>query len=127
MSTDFAREQLLDAFDEIGRAAIDATNRLSIAVYGGSALMLASNFRFATADVDIAEVSQPWPEWLSNVVGRIAAHNRWPETWLNDAVTSFLVRSPIRFAISSHSAAFRALPRKSASTYWFRQPSTCWR
>ena len=41
------------AFDEIGRAAVAAGTRLQIAVYGGSALMLASNFRFATEDVDV--------------------------------------------------------------------------
>ena len=50
------REKLLQAFDEIGRAAVAAGTRLQIAVYGGSALMLASNFRFATEDVDIAEL-----------------------------------------------------------------------
>jgi hypothetical protein len=90
MSTAFDREQLLAAFDEIGLAAVSAHTRLDIAVYGGSALMLASNFRFSTEDVDIAEVGQPWPSWLSDVVARIAARNGWGERWLNDAVTPFL-------------------------------------
>jgi len=48
MSAAFGREALLDAFDRIGRAAVLAGTKLQIAVYGGSALMLASNFRFAT-------------------------------------------------------------------------------
>jgi hypothetical protein len=52
--------------------------------------MLASNFRFSTEDVDIAEIGQPWPAWLSEVVTRIAARNGWLEHWLNDAVSSFL-------------------------------------
>jgi hypothetical protein len=90
MATAFDRDELLDAFDEIGRAAIAARTRLEIAVFGGSALMLASNFRFATEDVDIAEISRPWPDWLAAVVARIAARNDWPEDWLNDAVAFHL-------------------------------------
>ena len=93
MAGSFDREALLDALDEVGRAAIEAKARLDIAVYGGSALMLASNFRFSTEDVDIAEVGLPWPDWLGFVVERIAIRNGWADHWLNDAVTSFL--SPV--------------------------------
>jgi hypothetical protein len=90
MGRTFDREALLDAFDRIGRAAAEAGTRLQIAVYGGSALMLASNFRFATEDVDIAEIGQPWPTWLADVVERIAQENDWSATWLNDAVSFHL-------------------------------------
>jgi hypothetical protein len=90
MSAAFGRDALLDAFDQIGRAAVQAGTKLQIAVYGGSALMLASNFRFATEDVDIEEIGRQWPAWLSNVVERIAGENSWSPTWLNDAVTFHL-------------------------------------
>jgi hypothetical protein len=90
MSTAFDREALLDAFDDIGRAAVQAGTKLQIAVYGGSALMLASNFRFATEDVDIADIGQTWPDWLLDVVERIARKNGWSPTWLNDAVSFHL-------------------------------------
>jgi len=90
MSKIFNRDALLDAFDQIGRAAVAAGTRLQIAVYGGSALMLASNFRFATEDVDIAEIGQSWPVWLSDVVERIAQEKDWSATWLNDAVSFHL-------------------------------------
>ena len=89
MASDFDRDQLLAAFDEIGEAAVVVHIRLDIAVFGGSALMLASNFRFSTEDVDIAEIGRPWPDWLSDVAARIATRNGWLEHWLNDAVTSF--------------------------------------
>jgi hypothetical protein len=56
MSAAFDREALLDAFDSIGRAAARAGTKLQIAVYGGSALMLASNFRVAT--------ERPWRKQL---------------------------------------------------------------
>jgi hypothetical protein len=81
---------LLAAFDEIGRAAVAAAARLEIAVYGGSALMLASNFRFATEDVDVSKLQQPWPEWLRDVTGRLARENRWSEDWFNDGVAFHL-------------------------------------
>jgi hypothetical protein len=90
VSAAFDRDALLDAFDQIGRAAALAGTKLQIAVYGGSALMLASNFRYATEDVDIAEIGQQWPAWLSDVVERIANENNWSTTWLNDAVTFHL-------------------------------------
>jgi len=88
--TAFDRDQLLAALNEIGAAAVAAQTRLDIAVFGGSALMLAGNFRFSTEDVDIAEIGRPWPDWLSNVVAGIAKRNSWPEHWLNDAVSTFL-------------------------------------
>jgi len=52
--------------------------------------MLASNFRFATEDLDVAEIEKPWPAWLSQAVADIAARNGWSESWLNDAVTFHL-------------------------------------
>lgn len=90
MTTNLDRNSLLEAFDRIGRAAVAAGTKLQIAVYGGSALMLASNFRFATEDVDIAAIGQSWPSWLTDIVGRIARDNAWSTTWLNDAVTFHL-------------------------------------
>ena len=84
--------RVADALDEIGRAAVAAGARLDIAVFGGSALMLAGNFRFSTEDADIAEIEQPWPTWLSETVERIAERNGWPQYWLNEAVTFHLSR-----------------------------------
>jgi hypothetical protein len=108
MSAAFGRDALLDAFDQIGRAAVLAGTKLQIAVYGGSALMLASNFRFATEDVDIADIGQQWPAWLSETVERIAHQNNWSATWLNDAVTFHL--SPLAQA-DRDLTAFGTFPR----------------
>lgn len=90
MKAVFDREALLDAFDDIGRAAGQAGTKLQIVVYGGSALMLASNFRFATEDVDIADIGQEWPQWLSDAVERVSIKNGWSSAWLNDAVSFHL-------------------------------------
>ena len=90
MSAAFDRDALLDAFDRIGRAAIKAGTKLQIAVYGGSALMLASNFRFATEDVDVSKLERPLPDWLAAVVDEIADENQWRADWFNDGVAFHL-------------------------------------
>jgi hypothetical protein len=90
MSAAFDRDALLDAFDQIGRAAAQAGTKLQIAVYGGSALMLASNFRFATEDVDVSALQHPLPDWLADVVDRIAEKNHWRADWFNDGVAFHL-------------------------------------
>lgn len=90
MSSAFGRDALLDAFDRIGRAAVQAGTRLQIAVYGGSALMLASNFRLATEDVDVSKLQRPLPNWLATVVREIARENHWQENWFNDGVAFHL-------------------------------------
>lgn len=112
MATAFDRDALLDAFDRIGYAAAAAGTRLQIAVYGGSALMLASNFRFATEDVDIADIGHDWPDWLKTVVADIAQDKGWSEDWLNDAVSFHL--SPLARQDKDH-LAFGTFPRRSES------------
>jgi hypothetical protein len=113
MAASFDRAALLDALDEVGRAALAAKARLDIAVFGGSALMLASNFRFGTEDVDIAELGQPWPAWLTNIVREVAQRNGWSEEWLNDGVTFHLsqLAVPARDLVS-----FGTFPRRSEAT-----------
>jgi hypothetical protein len=110
MGATFNREQLLDALNEVGRAAIAADTRLDIAVYGGSALMLASNFRFGTEDVDIAELGAQWPAWLNEIVSSIASRNGWSEDWLNDGVTFHLssVAVPARDLVAFGTFPFRS-------------------
>ena len=90
MSGALDREALLDAFDQIGRAAASAGTKLQIAVYGGSALMLASNFRFSTEDVDVSRLEQPLPHWLAAAIRRIVRENHWQEDWFNDGVAFHL-------------------------------------
>jgi hypothetical protein len=108
VSAAFSREALLDAFDQIGRAAVLAGTKLHIAVYGGSALILASNFRFATEDVDVSELDHPLPDWLAAVVAKIAEENGWQGDWFNDGVASYL--SPLADRALDH-LEFGTFPR----------------
>src|SRR6202790_1720430 len=112
MGAAFGRDALLDAFDQIGRAAALAGTKLQIAVYGGSALMLASNFRFATEDVDVSELEHPLPDWLGAVVHEIARKNRWQDDWLNDAVAFHL--SSLADRAADH-LEFGTFPRDGSS------------
>ncbi|UPK35709.1 hypothetical protein IVB18_48605 [Bradyrhizobium sp. 186] len=108
MSAGFDRDALLDAFDSIGRAAADAGAKLQIAVYGGSALMLASNFRFATEDVDVSKLEHPLPDWLESATTDIAARNGWDLNWFNDQVAFHL--SPLADRAADH-LEFGTFPR----------------
>jgi hypothetical protein len=113
MAASFDRKELLSALDAVGQAAIDANTRLDIAIYGGSALILASNFRYSTEDVDIAEIAPAWPTWLSDIVARISRQNGWSEHWLNDGVTFHLspLANPVRDLV-----AFGTFPRRRERT-----------
>jgi hypothetical protein len=108
MSASFDRDALLAAFDRIGHAAVLAGTKLQIAVYGGSALILASNFRFATEDVDVSELEHPLPDWLAAVVAKIAAENGWQGDWFNDGVAFHL--SPLADRALDH-LEFGTFPR----------------
>ena len=108
MTAAFDRGALLDAFDRIGRAAALAGTKLQIAVYGGSALMLASNFRFATEDVDVSELEHPLPGWLAAVVDEVAKENGWLDDWFNDGVAFHL--SPLADRALDH-LEFGTFPR----------------
>jgi len=68
--------------------------------YGGAAMMLASNFRFATEDADIAAIGMPWPAWLTDAVQTIAVREGRAEDWLNEAVTFHL--SPLADRAADH-------------------------
>jgi hypothetical protein len=108
MAATLNRDAVLDAFDWIARAAVQAGTKLQIAVYGGSALMLASNFRFATEDVDVSELDRPFPDWLARVVHEIAEKNHWPQEWFNDGVAFHL--SPLANRAADH-LEFGTFPR----------------
>lgn len=111
MAKAFDRLSLIAAFDRIGVEAASHGMVLHIAVYGGSALMLASNFRFTSEDVDIAEIVEPKPAWLGAIVETIASDNGWSLDWLNEAVAVHL--SPLASRAQDH-VEFGTFPRESA-------------
>lgn len=101
----FTAEMLGEALAELGQLAHDAGRVIDVAVYGGSCLMLVSNFRVATADVDaVAAVDQGL---LDTAAQTIAARRGWPRDWLNDGVRTYL--SPNVEGFAQHTL-FRTYP-----------------
>jgi len=94
------------ALTELGTLAHAEGKVIDLAVYGGSALMLASNFRVATQDVDaVAESDQSSVNRLAAV---IAQRHGWPADWINDGVRTYL--SPNVDGVSGHHQLLRAYP-----------------
>ncbi len=91
---------------ELGAQARREGKVIDLAVYGGSALMLASNFRVATQDVDaVVEGDQSAVTRLTEDISR---RRGWPPDWLNDGVRAYL--SPNVDGLAQHHALFRAYP-----------------
>ena len=69
-------QDLHDAFMELGARARCEGKVIDLAIYGGSALLLASNFRITTQDVDaVVEGDQgPATRWAEEV----ARTRGWP-------------------------------------------------
>ncbi|QXX76376.1 hypothetical protein [Methylovirgula sp. HY1] len=79
---------LQDGLKELGEAAANAGKIIDLAIYGGSCLMLVSNFRVASEDVDaVAATDQPF---IDKIAKAIAKRKSWPQDWLNDGVKTYL-------------------------------------
>lgn len=106
----FTAEMLGEALAELGQLAHEAGRVIDVAVYGGSCLMLVSNFRVATADVDaVAAVDQGF---LDTAAQTVAARRGWPRDWLNDGVRTYL--SPQVEGFAQHTL-FRTYPSEQTS------------
>jgi hypothetical protein len=102
---DFTKEHLSAALSELGVLARDQGKIIDISVYGGSCLMLVSNFRVSTKDVDAVAASD---QTFIDSAARIVADRRgWPHDWLNDGVRTYL--SPAATG-QRHHAFFRSYP-----------------
>jgi hypothetical protein len=103
-------DALEDAFMEIGLRAREEGKVIDLAVYGGSALMLASNFRISTRDVDAVAVEEQ--DYVERLAAEIGAQRGWPGDWLNDGVRTYL--SPKVHGLTEHHELFRAYPSEQA-------------
>jgi hypothetical protein len=84
----FNRETLEQAFERLGQIAADAGKIIEISVYGGSALVLTTNFRVATQDVDAVFESDR--TFVRRAAEMIAREFEWQTDWINDGVKGFL-------------------------------------
>ena len=103
-------QDLHDAFADLGALARSEGKVIDLAVYGGSALMLASNFRVATQDVDaVVEGDQ---SSVNRLAEKVAQSRGWAADWLNDGVRTYL--SPNVDGLAEHHELLRAYPSEQA-------------
>jgi Nucleotidyl transferase AbiEii toxin, Type IV TA system len=77
------------AFMDLGTLAADEGRVIDMAVYGGSALMLVTNFRAMSDDVDAIANDHDQAD-LERLALEVAARRGWSKTWLNDDVFPYL-------------------------------------
>jgi hypothetical protein len=93
----FTRNDLSAALYELGELAVAAGKVIDIALYGGSCLMLVSNFRLSSEDVDAVALADQ--AFIDEAARLIAARKGWPDSWLSDGVRTYL--SPL---VKGHAA-----------------------
>lgn len=98
----FDRATLHRAFERLGELARAAGRVVEISVYGGSALVLTTDFRVGTQDVDA--VFENDRDFVRHAAGVVADEFGWEPTWINDGVKGFL-------SANDDSAAAKALFR----------------
>lgn len=84
MPTELTREIIEQAFDEMGRLAASRGIVVEIAVYGGSCLVLASDIRNASGDVDA--VFLVGGRAVTEIADQVAARFGLSRDWINEGV-----------------------------------------
>jgi hypothetical protein len=84
MAIELTRDIIERAFDAMGRLAAERGLLIEIAVYGGSCLVLASDIRTASGDVDAVFLSEP--RVVRELAEDVARHVGLPSDWINEAV-----------------------------------------
>jgi hypothetical protein len=103
------KEDLAHAFHDLGRLAFAEGKVIDLVVYGGSALMLVSNFRESSWDIDAVARSEQ--DFVDRAAKIIAAQRGWSRDWLNDGVRTYL--SPLADEDASHEL-FATYPNESS-------------
>src|SRR5262249_32567075 len=84
----FTKDDLATAFRELGELAVQAGKVIDLAIYGGSALMLVSNFRDTSWDVDAG--ASPDQSFIHQAAATVGRKRGWTPDWLNDGVRTYL-------------------------------------
>jgi hypothetical protein len=84
MQTELTKEIIEQAFDEMGALAATRGITIEIAVYGGSCLILASDIRNASGDVDAVFLAGG--KAVREIADAVAARLDLPADWINEGV-----------------------------------------
>lgn len=113
---------LLAAFDSVARRALDNQTRLELFVYGGSALAVASNFRFSSED--IAALPDGEPAWLAQERIVSLGATAGPRTGSTTPSLSILVNPRAGKPTTSPSAIFHEGPAPTGLVSTSLRPNT---
>ncbi|MBX9847418.1 MAG: hypothetical protein K2Z80_37135 [Xanthobacteraceae bacterium] len=84
MAVELTKEIIELAFDEMGKIAAAKGMTIEIAVYGGSCLILASDIRNASGDVDAVFLSDN--STVREIAAEVAKRLGLPDDWINEGV-----------------------------------------
>jgi len=84
VTTELTKERIEHAFDLMGASAAERGLVIEIAVYGGSCLVLASDVRNASGDVDAVFLTHR--RFVRDIADQVARRMRLPSDWINEAV-----------------------------------------
>jgi hypothetical protein len=84
LTPSLTKEKIEEAFDLMGEFAAQEGIILEIAVFGGSCLILASEIRAASGDVDSVFLSDR--SAIRRIADAVASQLQLPQEWLNEAV-----------------------------------------
>ena len=84
MAIELTKESIEQAFNEMGRIAAARGLTIEIAVYGGSCLILASDIRNASGDVDAVFLSDN--SVVREIAAEVAKRLNLPDDWINEGV-----------------------------------------
>ena len=84
MAPMLTRELIERAFDRMGTLAADRGLMIEIAIYGGSCLVLASDVRSTSADVDAVFLTNRSAAY--EIADAVARQMGWATDWINEAV-----------------------------------------
>jgi len=100
-----------DVLSELANLARDEGKVIDLAIYGGGALCLVSNFRIATRDLD-AVADDDGQRVIERLAKVVAERRRWSPDWLNDDVFPFLSDSVT--GLNDHHSFVRSYPCEHA-------------
>ena len=84
MPVELTKQIIEQAFNEMGRIAAARGLTIEIAVYGGSCLILASDIRNASGDVDAVFLSDNGV--VREIAAEVAKRLGLPDDWINEGV-----------------------------------------
>jgi hypothetical protein len=125
MVTELTKGVIEHAFDAMGQMAAERGLVIEIAVYGGSCLILASDIRGTSGDVDAVFLNEG--QTVRRVADDVARRLGLPLDWINDAVTRTappIVRN--RTCCHLGNIRARAMFRSGCGCFFQRRP-ICWR